>query len=120
MQLRIITPDGIKFLKELSVGDMVWCDSEQFLPVKSILVSCDYATYMRLSNGVGFDMSNRTTLKTSTGFKYPDLYDEIPISDTLVPRVIHQAKTETLRFLYDILIAGNMVSPEGIVFKFGD
>ena len=120
MQLRVITPDGIKFLKELRVGDMVWCDSEQFLPVRSRAVTFDYSHFIRLSNAIVCDISTRTRLKTKDGFKYPSVYDEILITDNLIPLVVGIDKTPARRFLYDILIDGNMVSPEGVVFKFGD
>jgi hypothetical protein len=124
MQLRVITPDGIRFLHDLQVGSLVMCDIGEYLPVKSIAVTVDFATYIRLSNAVGFDVNQRTQILTSTEnmreFKFPELYDELPISTNFIPKVVQSAKTKTIRFLYDILIDGNMVSPEGVIFKFGD
>lgn len=120
MQLNVITPDGIKFLHELKVGDHVWCDSQNYLPIKSIVVVVEQATQIRLSTGESYHFSTRARVLTSIGFKFPELYDEIPISPKLIPQVIRSAITTQLCFLYDILIDGNMVSPEGITFKFGD
>jgi hypothetical protein len=125
MQLQVITPDGIRFLHDLQVGSLVLCDIGEYLPVKSIAVTVDFATYIRLSDAVGFDVSSRTKVlvllpDATPVFKFPELYDVLPTSIKYQPQIVQSAKTKTIRFLYDILIDGNMISPEGVIFKFGD
>lgn len=120
VQLRVITTDGIKLLKDLRIGDLVKCDTGDFLPVKSVLFTRKRCDFIRFSNGVGFYINNRTKLKSTNGFKYPEVYDDILISEDLIPCVTDIKRTKTPRLLCDILIDGNMVTPEGFVFRFGE
>jgi hypothetical protein len=120
MQLKIITQDGIKELKDLKVGELVLCEDTLFHPVKSIVVLSMNGEFARLSNGVSFSFHNRFRIKTSKGFKYPELYDVLPISKKLTPIITSVKPRMEIRFFYDIMVEGNLISPEKVVFRFGD
>ena len=120
MELRVITKDGSKYLRYLSVGELVLCDDKNYYPIKHIAVISDYGYSIRLSNNTCFNTHFRIRIKTEKGFKFPELWDCIPFNKKLVPMVTKLNLRIEKKFFYDIMIDGNMVSPEGIVFRFGD
>lgn len=120
MQLKILTKDGEKEIKDLQVGELVLCEGNVFLPVKSIMVIAETGDYVRLSNNVGFNSHSRLRIKTDKGFKYPELWDLLPISKNLTPIVVSVNPRPDIRFFYDIMIEGNLISPDNVVFRFGD
>lgn len=120
MQLKIHTKDGIKEIKDLQVGELVLCEGEIFLPVKSIMVIAETGDYVRTSNGVSFNSHSRLRIKTDKGFKYPELWDVMPVSKKLTPIITSVRPRPDVRFFYDIMVEGNLISPENIIFRFGD
>jgi hypothetical protein len=120
MQLKITSKTGIKELKDLQIGELVLCEDGKFYPVQSIAVVSMNGDYLRMSNGVSFSLHSRFRIKTEKGFKYPELWDVIPISKKLTPIVTSIKPRVEIKFFYDIMIEGNLVSPENIVFRFGD
>ena len=120
MQLKIISKTGVKELKDLQIGELVLCEDGKFYPVKSIAVVSVNGDYLRMSNGISFSSHNRLRIKTEKGFKYPELWDVIPISKKLTPIVTSIKPRMEIKFFYDIMVEGNLVSPENIVFRFGD
>ena len=119
MQLRVVTKEKNKFLKDVVVGDLLLCEDGNYMPVKNKMIIACKGFYYRLSNGTGFHISPRTTVKTTKGFIIPELWDSIEISKNLLPIVTTHQITENNIMFYDILIDGNIVSPEGIIFRFG-
>jgi hypothetical protein len=119
VNLKVATAQG-KYvdLPQLKVGDEVLCEDGNYYPVKSIAVFAIKPDLIRLTNFTWFYAVPRMLVKTSKGFKYPDRYDVIPIKDNLKPMVYSVRYTDEVRFCYDILIDGTMVSRDGIVFKF--
>jgi len=120
MQLRVIEDGKIKKLKDLKVGDLILCEGDIYLPVKSIVVISDTPIYCRASNNLTFHISTRTRIKTLEGFKIPELWDHIFINEDLTPVITTCTLIDRVMFFYDILIDGNIKSPEGIVFKYSD
>lgn len=120
MQLRAIENGKIKKLKDLRVGDLILCEGDIYLPIKSIVIVSCYPLYYRLSNNVTFHISNRTKIKTTDGFKTPELWDNIVIAEELTPSATTCTLLDRIMFFHDILIDGNIKSPEGIVFKYSD
>lgn len=120
MQLRVITKDGITPLKNLKVGTNVLCDDGKSYPVKSILLIVHTGYFVKISTSFFFYVSPRTKIKTKNGIKFLELYDTLFIDANLTPSVIQINPSTTIKFYYDILIDGNMISPEGIVFNFSD
>lgn len=120
MELRVITKDGNKHLRNLKVGELVLCDDNNFYPIRHIAVISDMGYSIRLSNNMSFNTHDRLRIKTEKGFKFPELWDSIPLSKKLIPMVTRIILRDRIKFFYDILIDRNMVSPEGIIFKFGD
>lgn len=119
MNLKVATAQG-KYvdLPQLQVGDEVLCEDGKYYPVKSIAVFAIKPDIIRLTNFTWFYAIPRLQVKTTKGFKYPARYDVIPIDENLKPMVFSVRYTDNVRFCYDILIDGNMVSRDGIVFKF--
>jgi hypothetical protein len=119
MNLKVATAQG-KYLDlpKLKVGDEVLCEDGKYYPVRSIAVFAMKPDIIRLTNFTWFYAVPRLLVKTSTGFKYPERYDVIPINKDLKPMVFFIRDTDEVRFCYDILIDGNMVSLDGVVFKF--
>lgn len=120
MQLKVITKDGIKSLSEVIIGEEVLTDSGCFTKVKSILVTRGHGNYIKLGTGFFFHTTDRTLIKTSCGFKKIELWDVVEISAELTPLVVCLDISKHEMFLYDILIEDSLVSPEGIVFRFGN
>lgn len=110
----------IKKLKDLQVGDRVLCDCGQFYPIKNIVTISCYPSFCRLSNGFNFYVPKRMKIKTKTGFKQLELWDIVEINKDLTPQVISFKNIDRLMFFHDILIDGNMITPEGIVFKYSN
>jgi hypothetical protein len=54
------------------------------------------------------------------GFKLPELWDIIPITREFEPSITTCQISQKDIIFYDLLIDGNIISPEGIVFKYGD
>jgi len=120
MQLRVITKDGITYLKDLKIGTEVLCEDKVYRPVKNIAVLAHNGYFVKISSAFAFHISPRTKLKTLTGFKFPEIYDTLPIDKKFTPSVIQVSDSQDVKFFYDIFIDGNMISPEGIVFRFSD
>lgn len=110
----------IRKLEELKIGDKILCEDGVFYPVKNIFMISEYPTFCRLSNGYILYLPKRMMLKTSTGFKHPELWDVIEITKELTPQVTTIKNLDRIMFFHDILIDGNMITPEGIVFKYGN
>ena len=120
MQFRVIEDNKIKKLKDLKIGDLILCEGDIYLPVKSIMIVSCNPIYYRTSNNLTFHISTRTKIKTLEGFKLPELWDSLDISQDLTPAITTCTKLDRIMFFYDILIDGNIKSPEGIVFKYSD
>lgn len=77
--------------------------------------------FYRLSNNINFNLSERAQIKTLEGFKTPELYDKLHlVGSEITPSIVTISISKSILYFYDILIDGNIVSPEGIVFKYGD
>lgn len=100
------------------IGDKVLCEDGKYYPVKNILITSGYPTFCRLSNGFNFYIPKRMVLKTVKGFKHPELWDIVEINKELTPQVVTLKNIDRIMFFHDILIDGNMITPEGIVFKY--
>lgn len=120
MQLKVITKDGITSLKDLKIGTNVLCEDGNAYPVRNIAVIAHTGYYIKISSAFSFHIPPRLKIKTQNGFKFPDVYDIIPISKDFSPSVIQVSESMDIKFYYDILIDGNMISPEGIIFTFSD
>jgi hypothetical protein len=120
MELKVITKDGNKHLRKLKIGDLVLCDDGNFYPIKHVAVMVDTGFFIRFSNNISFNTHSRLRIKSVSGFKFPELWDSVYITRRLQPMVTQLKIRTTLKFFYDIMIDGNMVSPDGIVFRFGD
>lgn len=120
MQLKVITKDGDIDPSQVKIGDLLLCDDGIFHPVLSIAVMASPGYYLRLSNNISFNIHPRIKIKTESGFKYPELWDTVLIDKNLTPMVTSVKEQVDVRFFYDILIQGNLVSPEKIIFRFGD
>jgi len=120
MELRVIGKDRVYKLNQLKVGDLVKCEGNVFLSVKSILVVFCYGYCVQLSNKVRFSASPNLRIKTTQGMKVPEVGDVIYLSKTLTPQITRFTKYEGFKFFYDILIDGNIISPDGIIYRFGD
>ena len=59
-------------------------------------------------------------LKTIEGFKVPELWDLLYINDSLTPMITKSQLLDRIMIFRDILIDGNMITPEGIVFRYSD
>lgn len=119
MNLKVATAQGEYVdISELQVGDEVLCDDGNYYPVKSIVVFAIHPEFIRLTNFVSFYAYPRMQIKTTKGFKYPERDDVLQLGKNLCPMVYSARYTDDVKFCYDILIDGNMVSREGIVFKF--
>ncbi len=120
MHLLVKLPTEYKKISELEVGDNVLCDSGEFLPVRNIVyISCK-PTFCRVSNNLSLYLSDRMQLKTTNGFKHPELWDILPISEELTPMLITVKILDRVMIFRDILIDGNMVTVDGIVFRYCD
>lgn len=120
MQIRVITDKDIKLLNETSVGELLLCEDGNFYPIKSILITSEYGLSVRTSNYLQFTISKRCLIKTSVGFKRPKMWDTLEISETLKPIITKVTIIDDIQFFYDILIEKNPITPEGVVFKFGE
>lgn len=121
MQLQVISPESNKKMKDLKVGDMLLCDDGLYHPIKSIFMSSGQGSFHRLSNSINFHLSARAKVKTINGFKPLELNDTLELfGKSITPTVIDVVISTKMLFFHDIMIDGNIVSPEGIVFKYGD
>lgn len=120
MQLKVITKDGVTPLKDLRIGTNVLCEDGKSYPVRNIAVVAHRGYYIKISSAFGFHIHSRFKIKTENGFKFPEVYDIIPIDKDFTPSVIATVESTDVKFYYDIHIDGNMISPEGIVFKFSE
>lgn len=120
MQLQVILKDQNKYLKDVQIGDELLCEGGVYLPVKSKLLVATRGIYYRLSNGFSFHIYDRIKIKTTLGFKLPELWDIIPITREFEPSITTCQTSQKDIIFYDLLIDGNIISPEGIVFKYGD
>jgi hypothetical protein len=108
----------LKRFEDLQVGDLVLCDDGLFYPIKNLMVVSCYPTFYRLSNGYSFYTSPRMLVKTTEGFKQLELWDTIELNSQLTPQIVTVKKIDKIMFFRDILIDGNMLTVEGIVFKY--
>ena len=120
MQLLVKLREEYKKIDDLEVGDMVLCDNGEYLPVKSIVYISCYPKFCIISDNKRFTISSRLQIKTVNGFKSPELWDIIPISDDFMPIFTYVNTLDKISIFRDILINGNMVTPEGIVFRYSD
>lgn len=120
MELRVVGKDRNYKLNQLKIGDLIKCEGDVFLPVKSILVIFCYGHSIHLSNRTKFTASPNLRIKTTEGIKIPEVGDIIRISKKLTPQVIKCVKSKRFKLFYDILIDGNIISPDGIIYRFGD
>lgn len=120
MQLKVRTPNSIKSISELVIGDLVLCEGNVYLPVKSIFMISCAPSFIRTSNNLFFYIPSRLKLKTTTGFKSPELWDILQIEDSITPMITTLKVIDRVMFFYDILVDGNIVSPEGLIFKYAD
>jgi len=109
---------SVKKLEDLQIGDMVLCDDDKFHEVKNIFVVSSYPLFCRLSNGWSYYFPERMQIKTIHGFKKPELWDILDIGRDVTPQIINIRNIEKVMMFYDILIDGNIVTPEGTVFKY--
>jgi hypothetical protein len=120
MHLLVKLIDEYKKIDDLEVGDMVLCDNGEYMPIKSIVYISCYPKFCATSDNKRFTLSSRVQIKTATGFKSPELWDIIPITDEFMPMFTYVNKLDKVSIFRDILIDGNMVTPEGIVFRYCD
>jgi hypothetical protein len=121
MNLYITTENNkIKCLDDLTTSDKVLCDDGEFKEVKSVVVVSSYPTFIRLSNGLSYYIPARMQIKTTSGFKTPELWDVIELNKDLTPQIINVRKLDRIMFFRDILIDGNIVTAEGLVFRYSD
>jgi hypothetical protein len=120
MQIKVITDKEVKCINQVVEGELLLCEDGKFYPVKSVLITGDYGKSIRTSNNIQITIPDRFRIKTDKGFKYPELWDTIPINEDLTPMITNIRTPLDICLLYDILIEGNMVSPDGIVFRFSN
>jgi hypothetical protein len=120
MQLKVITKEKVKPVREIEIGELVLCEDGNYLPVKSKLLIATTAIFYRLSNGLEFHTYSRILIKTPNGFKLPDLWEPVTIDKKLEPVVVSKEYSQNIMIICDILIDGNVISPEGVVLKYGD
>lgn len=108
----------IKKLENLQVGDRILCEDGLYHPVLNVFVVSSYPLFCRLSNGLTYYVPERMMLKTIHGFKKPALWDILELGKDLTPQIVAVRNIEKVMFFHDILIDGNMITPEGVVFKY--
>ena len=108
----------LKKLEDVCVGDVVLCDDGTFKPIKNILVISSYPDFIRFSDGCSYYISHRMKIKTLTGFKNPQLWDIVELSGGYTPQIVGIKKIENVMFFRDILIDGNPITPDGLVFQY--
>lgn len=118
MQLNIITKTGKKALSDVKIGDFLLCDDGIYRPVKSILLTYEYGNYIRTADNFNFHITKRVKIKTSKGFKFLEKWDLIEVDKNFTPLVVEVNNSLSILLYYDILIEGNLISPEGIIFRF--
>jgi hypothetical protein len=108
-------------LKNLKSGDFILCEDGIYHPIKSIVVTSGVCNYYRLSNRVTFHLGTRGRVSTTKGLKLPEMWDTLILKGSdITPMIIDVKVSKKIIFFHDILIDVNIVSPEGIVFKYGD
>jgi hypothetical protein len=120
MLLKVVSDQGVKRFDELKVGDLILCENKVYKPIKNIVMISDYPIYFRTSNNLSAHISRRMKIKTEKGFKSPELWDTLTMEDSVTPMITAVKTGEDIRFFYDILIEGNIVSSDGIIFKYSD
>lgn len=110
----------VKKLSEVEIGDLLLCDDGKFYPVRNVLMISCYPIYFRFSNGYAFYFSNRMKLKTLEGFQTPQLWDVVDLGEDTTPQIVSCKLLDNLMFFCDILIDGNIVTPEGLIFKYSN
>lgn len=119
MQLKVIHKDKAVPVRDLKIGDLIMC-VDGYKPIKSKFLISTIAVFYRLSNGTEFHSYDRILIKTNKGFKVPELWDTIDIDKTLQPVVVHKEFSQNIIVICDILIDGSIISPEGIIMKYGN
>jgi hypothetical protein len=110
----------VRNIDDLKVSDKIICDDGELREIKNIVVISSYPTFIRFSNGMAYYIPERMKIKTTKGFKSPELWDVIEISKDLAPQIVNVRKLDRVMFFRDILVDGNMVTAEGLVFKYSD
>lgn len=118
MQLQVTTKEGRKYLNDVVIGELILCEDGQYYPIKNILITSCYPIFARLSNGISFYASIRMNIKTNKGFKTPELWDVIEISKDLTPQIVNLRNIDRIMFFHDILVDGNIITPDGLVFSY--
>lgn len=119
MQLKVIKNSKAVTIRDLKIGDLILCETG-YLPIRSKFLITTTCIFYRLSNGVEFHIYDRILVKTKNGYKIPDLWEAIPIDDNLEPIVVLKEYSQNIMVICDILIDGSVVSPEGIITKYGN
>lgn len=118
MHLIVKLPEEYKKIDDLEVGDMVLCDNGEYMPVKSIFyISCN-PKFCITSDSKRYSLSTRIQLKTTDGFKSPELWDILPISKDFTPIFTYVNILNKVAIFRDILIDGNMITVDGVVFRY--
>lgn len=119
MQLKVILRDSIKNIKDIEVGEEILCEDGTFKPVLSKFLVATHGIFYRLSNGLEFHTYERIKIKTPTGFKNPNLWDSVYIDKKTEPIVVLKECSQNIMVICDILIDGNIITPDGIIIKYG-
>jgi hypothetical protein len=120
MQLIVKLLGEYKKVDDLEVGDMVLCDSGEYSPIKSIVYISCRPKFCVTSDNKRFTISQRLQVKTVNGFKSPELWDILPISEEFMPMFTYVNTLDKVAIFRDILVDGNMVTVDGIVFRYSD
>jgi hypothetical protein len=120
MAFKIFTSNGTRKLNELNVGDLILCENSTYNPIRSISVTTGPVRRIYFSNGISMPSYGRMRVLTTTGFKVLEIEDIVFIAKNNVPFVTKADLDFSVHFLYDILIDGNMITTDGIIFRFGD
>ncbi len=120
MQLKVVSDQGVKKFEDLKIGDLLLCEDGDYHVVKNIMIIAGCPTFIRTSTNFAIHLSPRIKLKTENGFKTPDLWDILILKNSTTPMITSINFLDRTAFFYDILIEGNLVSPDGIIFRFNE
>lgn len=120
MHLVVKLPNEYKKIDDLDVGDMILCDNGEYCSVRSIMYISCHPKFCITSDNKRFTVSERVQFKTAKGFKSPELWDILPISEDFMPMFTHVNTLDKVAIFRDILIDGNMITVDGIVFRYSD
>lgn len=120
MDLKVKLQNGtVRWIKDLKVGDYVYCSDGKTYPVKSIITfSCEAFTII-LSNFKKYTIPSTCKMQTDRGMVFPEQGYKVLGVKNITPFVYNVQKELLNHLFYDILIDVPMVSTEGFVFKTG-